>query len=606
MTGPRFGAPGRILRWAAVLAAVAAGLFALKGPLRDWFFLAPAGPASAPATRPHAPKPPPIEAPELPEHRMSDPGFASSRLAMDRYEDIRVLLAADRLDGIDQAARAASRALEAALAAEPDAPSPVRDAMGDAANASARLAAAEDLEKARLRFGELGRQLVGVARADQRLQEGFHLFDCPMAEGYRKWFQRSPRIENAYMGQQMLECGSASPWDPPPADDLGAISHEGHGHEGDEVAHHVCPMHPSVRQRDMGTCPICGMDLVPVSYDEVESGVIRVEEGRRQTIGVRTAAVVRRPLERTLTALGRVTWDETGLFDVTLKRGGFVRTLRVNASGQMVKKGEVLFTLYSPELLSAQEEFLLAVTGERDAKSSAEKARSANLVASARRRLDLWDLPGGLIDRIAKKGAPIEAVPFFAPVSGVVLEKDIVEGGAVSPQVRLYRIAPVDRVWVEADLFSSDISDVAPGQAARVEVEGRTIEANVSHVFSWLDVATRTVRVRIEVPNPGGELRPGQFARVELPVERPPRLLVPREAVLYAGPRRLVFLDLGGGRLRPVEVRVGNRSEAWVEILDGLKEGQIVVSSGNFLIAAESRLRSAVDHFERGADDGAK
>jgi Cu(I)/Ag(I) efflux system membrane fusion protein len=263
-------------------------------------------------------------------------------------------------------------------------------------------------------------------------------------------------MENPYMGRRMLACGSEGTWSVPVA----APFQDGHAQGDGEVAHYTCPMHPAVKQAGPGQCPLCGMDLTPVTRAEVESGVILVDDARRQRIGLKTAKVKVAPMDLSIRALGRVTYDEKGLVDVTLKLDGYIHELRVNATGEPVKKGDVLFTLYSPELYAAQQEYLLA--------RQSQSAANTSLVGAARKRLELWGLTSGQIERVTQRGEPVENMPFLAPASGYVLEKNVVEGAAVKAGERLFRIAPLEKVWVEAEVYEQDLPQVKVGQAVEV------------------------------------------------------------------------------------------------------------------------------------------
>jgi Cu(I)/Ag(I) efflux system membrane fusion protein len=548
-------------------------------------------------------KPAEVEEPALAALELPAPALAALRRAFDATERVRDELANDRLDGVAAPAREAAQSIRAAQAALLKADTERADCLARAITAGEQIATTEDLGSARRAFGELNRFLIAFAGADPRLQQGWHVFRCPMAEGFKKWFQRSPQRANPYMGQAMPTCGSASTWGVAPADD-GGVSHDGHGHDGKDVAFYTCSMHPSVREKQAGTCPICSMDLSGVTFDEEESGVIFVEEARREQIGVRTVKVIRAPFSRSIRAVARVAYDEKRLEDVTLKLGGFISKLYVSETGQPVKKGQVLFTLYSPELYAAQQEYLLA------RESDAAGGRGEYLVRAAEKKLELWGLSRADIDALAKRGKPIEDMPFHSPASGYVIEKKVVQGAAVMTGERLFRIAALDRVWVEADVYEADLGLIEKGQRALVTLSyqpGKTYESNVAYVYPYLDPTSRTGLVRIELPNDKLELRPDMYATVAFQLDLGPRLQIPISAVVYTGPRRLVFLDIGEGRLRPQEVTLGARSDDNVEVLGGLREGQAVVASGNFLIAAESRIRSNAKFWseERAGQSGA-
>jgi len=549
------------------------------------------GAGAAAQARPTEPEAPPLPAQELPA-----PALSALQNAFTAYEEVRARLAADRLEGLAQPAKTAAEQMRAASRALSGQASEVSDCMNQGAVAADKLAAATSLDQARQQFGELSRFLVALAASDARLQTGWHVFHCPMSKGFKKWFQKSPTLENPYMGQAMSTCGSKTDWQPTaPAAGAkgGGVSHEGHGHEGDDVAFYTCSMHPSVEKKEPGTCPICSMNLSPVTYDETEGGAVLIDEARRQLIGLKTIKVERAPLSVPIRAIGRLTYDETRLKDVTLKVQGWVARLRVSATGQPVKRGEVLFTLYSPELFATQEEYLLALASQKAASAG---GRSDYLVKAAEKKLRLWDVTPSQLAAIAKRGEPIEELPILAPASGYIIEKDVVEGAAVEPGKRLYRIAALDKVWIEAQVYELDLGQVKVGQKARISLPyqaGEALEGTVAYVYPYLDPTSRTGRVRIEVANRDLAFKPDMYANVELLVDLGPRLQVPIDSVVYTGPRRLVFVDLGEGRIRPQEVTLGARNAERVEVKSGLTEGQMIVTSANFLVAAESRIRSA-------------
>jgi Cu(I)/Ag(I) efflux system membrane fusion protein len=358
---------------------------------------------------------------------------------------------------------------------------------------------------------------------------------------------------------------------------------------GEEVSHYTCPMHTSVHEKHAGKCPICGMDLVPVTKSEAESGAVRVEPERLQKIGVRFATAERAPFVREVRALGRVTWDETKLVDVALKVRGYVRDLRADALGVRVARGEPLFSVYSPEIYAAQTEYLQALRRDNEP-----------LRAAARARLRLWDVANRDVTALEQRGTPLEALPVRSPASGVLVEKNIVEGAAFEPGARLFRIAPLAHIWVEAEVYGSDLALVAVGQSARIGVpvlSSAPLEGRVAYVLPSLASETRTARVRIELENFDLMLRPEMFVDVFLQAELGERLLVPVDAVIVAGERKVVFADRGEGRLEPRTVTTGAATEDQIEILSGLAEGERVVASGNFLIAAESRIQSALEQW---------
>jgi Cu(I)/Ag(I) efflux system membrane fusion protein len=353
-------------------------------------------------------------------------------------------------------------------------------------------------------------------------------------------------------------------------------------------------MHPSVHQHGPGKCPICGMELVPVTVAQQRDGVVMIDEARRQLIGVRTAPLAEAPLRHVFHALGKITYDESSFTDVNLKVSGWITKLLVSQTGQRVTRGQTLFMLYSPDLYSAQQDFLLAQrTGKLEA-----------LVHAARKRLSLLGLTDKQIDAIAAGAEPIDTLPIASPATGFVIEKNVVEGASVQASAQLYRIAALDRVWVEADVYEQDLPLVRVGQAAKVTLDylpGRAYDAKVAYVYPYVESAARTGRVRIELANKELDLRPGMYARVELATDLGARLQVPTSAVVYTGPRRLLFVDVGDGRFAPREIRTGLEADGMYEVLDGVKAGEVVAVSGTFLIAAEARIATTAKYWDEAA-----
>jgi Cu(I)/Ag(I) efflux system membrane fusion protein len=299
-------------------------------------------------------------------------------------------------------------------------------------------------------------------------------------------------------------------------------------------------------------------------------------------------------------AAGRVAAEETTLADVALRVAGWVGAIEVDAVGAPVQKGQVLLRVYSPELYSAQEELLQALRSQQRARASGGGDRADYLVRAARNRLRLFGVAPADVEALEQRGEPLENVPIRSPLTGYVMEKSVSLGSAFEQGARLYRIAPLSRVWIEAEVYEQELASVAPGQRAEARLPalpGRTFEAKVAYVYPTVDLATRTARVRLELPNPELELRPGMLANVRLFVDRGERLLVPQSALLHAGVRTFVFRALGDGRFRPQQVEVGMRAGEQVEVLSGLEPGDEIVASGTFLIASESRLRAALERW---------
>jgi Cu(I)/Ag(I) efflux system membrane fusion protein len=374
-----------------------------------------------------------------------------------------------------------------------------------------------------------------------------------------------------------------------------------------DIDHYTCSMHPSVKQAGPGKCPICGMDLIPVSKEQQAEGVVLIDEGRRQLIGVRTSAVTEGPLRSSFHAVGHVAYDESAFTDVNLKVRGWITKLLVNETGQRVARGQTLFTMYSPELYNAEQDFLLANRGPGmgSIQDDAGAPRVLSFARAARKRLNLLGLSDAQIDGIAAKGEPQENTAIASPAAGFVIEKDVVEGASVDAGMRLFRIAALNKVWVEADVYEADLALVHLGQPAKITLDylpGQTYDAKVSYVYPYLETGARTGRVRIELANKQLELRPGMYASVELASDKGSRVQVPASAIVYTGPRRLVFVDLGEGRFRPQEVHVGSEADGMFEVLAGLKAGDMVATSGVFLIAAEARISTAAKYWDSEPD----
>lgn len=325
-------------------------------------------------------------------------------------------------------------------------------------------------------------------------------------------------------------------------------------------------------------------------------GAIIISAARRQEIGITTATVERRSLDHTRRTVGRVTYDETRRAEVTLKYPGWVRQVRADFTGQPVRRGQVLFTAYSPEIYAAQREFVNALAARDSIPAGPARQRADELARAAGQRLALWDVSPAQLAQLERTRRPQEAVAVTSPVSGVVLEKSIVQGSAFQPGQVLYRIAPVDPVWVIAEAYQYELAYLRPGQRAKVSLPlapGLARSGRIAFVYPFLEDSTRTGQVRIELANRDLALKPEMYVDVEIAVPLGVQVAVPASAVVYTGERRVVFVDRGGGQLEPRDVLLGPKAGDYYLVRSGLSEGERVVTSGNFLVAAESRLRSA-------------
>jgi RND family efflux transporter MFP subunit len=326
------------------------------------------------------------------------------------------------------------------------------------------------------------------------------------------------------------------------------------------------------------------------------NGTIRLRAEDVGTFGITFGTVDVRPLDKTIRAVGLVEFDETRMAYVAPKFGGWVERLHVDFTGQPVRRGQALLDVYSPELVTAQEELLLAARmAETVGDSQVEDvaAGSRDLLESARRRLRYWDISDAQIERLLETGEVRKTLTLYAPVSGIVMEKDVFEGQAYQPGKNLYMIADLSEVWVSAEVFEADAALVSDGMPAEITVAalpGRTLSGRVEYVYPTLEDRTRSMRARIALANPGGRLKPGMYATVRFTAELGERLTVPASAVLYSGERAIVFADLGGGELMPHEVELGVRGGDFVQVVSGLEPGQRVVTSAQFLLDSESNL----------------
>lgn len=327
-----------------------------------------------------------------------------------------------------------------------------------------------------------------------------------------------------------------------------------------------------------------------------QEGVVRVSPATVQNIGVRMAEVTVEPLRRTIRTTGQFKMDERGMRTVSLKVGGWVETLHADYEGALVKKGEPLLELYSPELVSTQEEYLLALRNARRADESSDAKR---LLEATRRRLQHWDLTEAQIEEIEDTGEPKRTVTFYAPTSGEVMHKNVKEGQRIESGRDLMDIANISTVWLIADVNEQDLSWIEVGMPVRIQLvsdPGATQEGTVDHIYHMLDTETRTAKVRITLPGGHHTLRkPGAYATVHLearPTEATP--VVPSEAVVSNGEQKVVIEALGEGRFRPRPVTIGLETGGRVQILDGLSGGEKIVTSAQFLIDSEARLEGAM------------
>ncbi|WP_371130663.1 efflux RND transporter periplasmic adaptor subunit [Rhodoferax sp.] len=348
-----------------------------------------------------------------------------------------------------------------------------------------------------------------------------------------------------------------------------------------------------------------GMDYIAVyaggaDEEPLAANQVKISTDKVQKLGVRTEPAKLRSLDRLVRASGRIEPDERRVYAIAPKFEGYVERLHVNVTGQAVGKGQALFEVYSPELVSAQREYAIAVQGVGSLKDAGGQAQAGmqQLADASLARLRNWDISEAQIKALTESGATTRTLSFRSPVSGIVMDKKAVQGMRFMPGEALYQIADLSSVWVIADVFEQDIGLVKNGAKAIVNINaypGKTFTGRVAYVYPTLNPETRTVPVRVELANPGGLLKPGMFAQVELPVGTKGQVItVPVSAVIDSGTRQIVLIDQGAGRYESREVKLGARSDSHVEVLDGVDDGEPVVVAANFLIDAESNLKAAL------------
>jgi membrane fusion protein, copper/silver efflux system len=374
--------------------------------------------------------------------------------------------------------------------------------------------------------------------------------------------------------------------------------------QGSSKTLYTCGMHPQVVQDHPGNCPICGMKLTPIRKEANEgpaaipgsttaSSVIEVDPVTTQNMGLRTAVVTRGPLRRLIRTVGVIDYDETALSDVTTKSKGWVEKLYVNATGQLVMRGDPLFEIYSPELYSAQREYVVAL------EQGSNSPGADSLKTSALTKLKFFDISDEQIAELERTREPMKTLKIVAPQDGFVMEKAVVKGQMVEAGMKTYRLADLGLVWVQAQIYEQDLGYIQLGQEVTVTLSylpDREFRGRVTYIYPNIDEKTRTARVRMEFHNPGYFLKPGMFATVHVSSELAPSvLLVPDMAILRSGEKNTVFVALEEGKFEPRAVVLGAQAQDdMYQVVRGLKEGERIVTSGQFMLDSESQLREAI------------
>jgi multidrug efflux pump subunit AcrA (membrane-fusion protein) len=342
-----------------------------------------------------------------------------------------------------------------------------------------------------------------------------------------------------------------------------------------------------------------GMEMVP--FEVEESGVsdaggrirVRISPERQQVIGVKTEVVQFQKIHKVIRTVGRVDYVEPNLIFVNLKFDGWIERLYVDSTGRMLKKDEPLLDIYSPDLVSAQQEYLLAIK----AKESLDPGTRESILRSARERLKLWDISDKQIEGLEKNGEVKKTLTLYSPGSGFVIEKNVLQGQKIMSGENLYKIADISKVWIYGEIYEHELPFVKKGQKVVISLSyypGKTFQGRITYIYPYLNHETRTNRIRIEVDNHDFRLKPEMYANLEIHVDYGRRLAIPVDAVLDSGDRKIAFVDKGDGYLEPREIRLGGRGEDLYEVIEGVSEGEIVVTSANFLIDSESSLKAAL------------
>ncbi len=374
---------------------------------------------------------------------------------------------------------------------------------------------------------------------------------------------------------------------------------------GKKIKYWVAPMDPTYIRDEPGKSPM-GMDLVPVYEEEGEekepTSTIRIDPVTAQNMGVRLAQVQRKPLVKYIRTYGNVTYDERHIFTVNTKFNGWIEKLHVDFEGTKVRKGQPLFDIYSPELVAAQEEYLLALQQYESLSSSSYasiREGAQRLLEASRTRLRYWDLTEKQIEALKKGKKVHKTLTIYSPANGVVIKKNAFEGHYVKAGMHQYEIADLSKVWVDVDIYEYELPWVRQGMAAEMELSylpGKRFKGKVLYIYPYLEPKSRTAKLRLEFVNPDYQLKPDMYANIYLKSTiAKDSVVIPQEAMIDSGVRKVVFVALGKGKFQPREVKIGAEgNDNEFQVLEGLKEGEEIVVSAQFMLDSESRLREAI------------
>lgn len=391
-----------------------------------------------------------------------------------------------------------------------------------------------------------------------------------------------------------------------------------------------CPMHKEYISDKPGNCPICSMKLVKkegsdeeamkkmiqenqVTHSETSqttnteaaaaTGAVFISPERQQMLGVRSVPAEYKTISREVRTVGKIAYDETRITHIHTRFNGWIEHVFVDFVGEPVRKGQQLFTIYSPELVSTQEEYLLALRSREKLGGSSFDwiSKGSNTLAdSAKERLKLWGVSEAEIEEVRKTGKARRTVPVYSPVNGIVTQRAAYHHGTyITPEMEIYTIVDISTVWLVADISEKDLPFVKTGQMLTIEFpysNGKRIDSRIEFFYPYLDPATRTGQVRVQLKNPGNQFKLDQFVNVFVRMEEQKNLVVPSDAVLNTGEKQYVFIDLGDGYFDPRQLRIGVQTAEETSIEEGLKEGERVVTAANFLLDSEARLRGVLEN----------
>jgi Cu(I)/Ag(I) efflux system membrane fusion protein len=368
-----------------------------------------------------------------------------------------------------------------------------------------------------------------------------------------------------------------------------------------------CGMHPWITSDKQGKCPICGMDLTPVYKNNAKNteGIVSIDPVMEQNIGVKTEMVTKRKLTHTIRTTGRVDYDETKQTVITTKFSGYIEKLYIDYTGKSIEQGQPLFEIYSPELVAAQQEYLQAIRYKgtmKSANDSTVNSGANDLFQSAKKKLLYWDISPSQIKELEQSGNIKKTLTIYSPFSGVVVEKNIFEGMQVQAGVNLFKLADISKMWVYADVYENELSWVKSGEAVSIELPdntGTTVKGKVSYIYPFIQDQTRTAKLRIEFSDKNQLVKKDMYVTVNIiPTVSINVIAVPEQSVIHSGNRDIIVMAMGKGKFMSMEVKLGALSDGYYEVIEGLKEGDVIVTSSQFLIDSESNLKAGTSSMQ--------